>query len=530
MIVWQAAALRAFSEEQGVSADVLRQNITKLYAERGVTLDQDGANRELTAAYCENRLFKDENSIQRLAQTDVSLFQRIRQWLSDLVIRLRGTEEQKRVLEVQRLYEKAARNVGAVQDRGAQYQIRQDTEGDDFVQVDEDILNGKTEKEHAAILSDIIQNKFGNIIEASGQTFGVNSTTNGEWRWSNDARKLYKRDHTAYMDKIRAFNNADELMQASTDYVGEAPKHERKDNFREFARGKVNYKVGENGYTADVVVGITRSGKAYLYDIVNIEGNKITEPPLLAAMMNGSSKPLAGDSVDNSIAPDGANGNTSVQNTFGFTPEQIAEAANRQAGLLGNYEMYGKSVDQAMRELQNKLTEKRSFLYDDDSKQVRAVQSAALRETWEQARPVHEQIEKFQKNHPLSTKDEQLLQAALVNDATDTFGRCDDPAAVMHRYQLQQELNRRMQPIRDYQRARGETMALNAEEMADTIAEFAKDKKIPGAYSRETMERNSYDIFGKKNRAYAERLNDDYFTPVHKAVADRTNYVNTMRQ
>ena len=87
---------------------------------------------------------------QRLAQTDVSLFQRIRQWLSDLVIRLRGTEEQKRVLEVQRLYEKAARNVGAVQDRGAQYQIRQDTEGDDFVQVDEDILNGKTEKEHAA--------------------------------------------------------------------------------------------------------------------------------------------------------------------------------------------------------------------------------------------------------------------------------------------------------------------------------------------------------------------------------------------
>ena len=117
----QAAALRAFSEEQGVSADVLRQNITKLYAERGVTLDQDGANRELTAAYCENRLFKDENSIQRLAQTDVSLFQRIRQWLSDLVIRLRGTEEQKRVLEVQRLYEKAARNVGAVQDRGAQY-------------------------------------------------------------------------------------------------------------------------------------------------------------------------------------------------------------------------------------------------------------------------------------------------------------------------------------------------------------------------------------------------------------------------
>ena len=216
-------------------------------------------------------------------------------------------------------------------------------------------------------------------------------------------------------------------------------------------------------------------------------------------------------SVDNSISPNAENGNTEVK-------------------PLGNYERYGKSREQAMRELQNKLTEKRSFLHDDDYKQVRAVQSAELRETWEQARPVHEQIEKFQKNHPLSAKDEQLLQAAMVNGATNTFSQCDDPAAVMHRYQLQQEWNRRMQPIKDYQRTRGETMALNAEEMADTIAEFAKDKKIPGAYSRETMERNSYDIFGKDNRDKAEQLNDEYFAPVHKAVADRTNYVNTMRQ
>lgn len=209
---------------------------------------------------------------------------------------------------------------------------------------------------------------------------------------------------------------------------------------------------------------------------------------------------------------------------------QFGQNQKEQPKPLGNYEMYGKSREQAMQELQSKLREKRSFLYDSDTKQVRAVQSAELRETWEQARPVQEQIEKFKQNHPLSTKDEQLLQAAMVNGATNTFSQCDDPAAVMHRYQLQQELNRRMQPIRDYQRTRGETMALNAEEMADTIAEFAKDKKIPGAYSRETMERNSYDIFGKNNRDKAEQLNDEYFAPVHKAVADRTNYVNTMRQ
>lgn len=801
----QEMALHLFTQEQGVSADVLRDNITRMYAEQGVTLDTQAANRELTAAFCEKRLFQDDASIQRLAQTDVSLFQRIRQWIADTVIRLRGTKEQQQLLELQRRYEKAARTVGTVQDRGAQYQIRQDAAGNDFVQVDGDILDGKTEKEHAAILSNIIQNKFGNIIEANGQTFGVNNKTNREWRRSKDAGVLYSSDKQTYYDKIRAFNNADELMQTSTNYVGEAPKHPRKDNFREFARGKVDYKVGENGYTADVVVGIKPDGSALLYDIVNVKSKKITETPLLRVNGTKVTQPIVGVSAENSIALDNTNSNTSgtkfkglalqreyrqavesgnmerareilaekaarrgylsydttadtqnhiIQNanpveddyhtwirhagdvhsfaevlndsdwngmdfdpdytwdmaqralqtgeitvyssypigtlggfvtpsrmeaegyagngevysktvnlddiawidptqgqyaptqnggiykqgspyakipdvtyddngkliplsqryddsrtdsryTLGFTPEQIAkgtvplseamqygktpeqammearakaegerarngyekgetmsfktgtqmgypsdtvspdgsdipsvdnsispnaENGNTEVKPLGNYEMYGKSREQAMRELQNKLTEKRSFLHDDDYKQVRAVQSAELRETWEQARPVHEQIEKFQKNHPLSTKDEQLLQAAMVNGATNTFSQCDDPAAVMHRYQMQQELNRRMQPIRDYQRARGETMALNAEEMADTIAEFAKDKKIPGAYSRETMERNSYDIFGKNNRDKAEQLNDEYFAPVHKAVADRTNYVNTMRQ
>ena len=33
------------------------------------------------------------------------------------------------------------------------------------------------------------------------------------------------------------------------------------------------------------------------------------------------------------------------------------------------------------------------------------------------------------RNHPLSAKDERLLQAAMVNGATDTFSQCDDPAA-----------------------------------------------------------------------------------------------------
>ena len=928
----QEMALHLFTQEQGVSADVLRDNITRMYAEQGVTLDTQAANRELTAAFCEKRLFQDDASIQRLAQTDVSLFQRIRQWIADTVIRLRGTKEQQQLLELQRRYEKAARTVGAVQDRGAQYtfgreydnetlakavQMEQegadkdtiwntlgvirDTKGNWINEIDDSRMNydefglhqlrkdpdfrrleeledkanataenfGFSPEEYAewekltdkygdavwddkyllrdylkhdelfkrypslqgvslvfepmkagefgyfqgrdnsihlnedfkrvpesTLLHEIqhfVQNKDNRPGGATPEYWRLMNESADEWldrnllqdrkqkiiermntieqqvgyndfydslldreeageltseqvdaldrefvarypelealrnelyndvymklkelgKGKRDPNELYRntageiearesasrRNMTAeerrqktpdlgwdravfaedagqsmeirtlpdgervtvidtdqdrfegvpvsaysavarrillekfkgqvlplgendlarfkakqsgeyaypskpldvhsveYEAKMRAAAELDNLLETAEYSHWEKDKKHHPEATLGFDYYKVKFAAGGHLFEGLANIANSENGRI-LYDIT-----KIKEIPASSgkyATLLAQSTSTFGNLNNDSIASGSAK-----SNTFGFTPEQIAkgtvplsdamqygktpeqavmeanaraegerarngyekgetmsfmtgtkmgypsdtvspdgsdipsvdnsispnaENGNTEVKPLGNYEMYGKSREQAMRELQNKLTEKRSFLHDDDYKQVRAVQSAELRETWEQARPVHEQIEKFQKNHPLSAKDEQLLQAAMVNGATNTFSQCDDPAAVMHRYQLQQELNRRMQPIKDYQRTRGETMALNAEEMADTIAEFAKDKKIPGAYSRETMERNSYDIFGKDNRDKAEQLNDEYFAPVHKAVADRTNYVNTMRQ
>lgn len=76
---------------------------------------------------------------------------------------------------------------------------------------------------------------------------------------------------------MNAFENADELLKASRNYVGEARKHARDDNFVEFARGEVDFKVGDNGYTADIIVGTTKTGSATLYDIVDIKNKKIAD-------------------------------------------------------------------------------------------------------------------------------------------------------------------------------------------------------------------------------------------------------------
>lgn len=209
--------------------------------------------------------------------------------------------------------------------------------------------------------------------------------------------------------------------------------------------------------------------------------------------------------------------------------EYEQQSQPEQPKPLGNYERYGKTPKQAAQELQEQLNSQHSFVYEADEQAARREQNSELRGQYELAQPVRRQLEKFKNNHPLSDKDNSLLQGALLNGATDKFSQADDPAAVMHMYQLTQEEQRLMQPLREYAQARRDALSLSAEEMADAIAEKAKDKRIPGAYSRETMERNSYDIFGKENRQYAETLNEQYFTPVHKAVADRTQYINTVK-
>lgn len=209
--------------------------------------------------------------------------------------------------------------------------------------------------------------------------------------------------------------------------------------------------------------------------------------------------------------------------------EYEQQSQPEQPKPLGNYERYGKTPQKAAQELQEQLNSQHSFVYEADEQAARREQNSELRGQYELAQPVRRQLEKFKENHPLSNKDNGLLQGALLNGATDKFSQADDPAAVMHMYQLTQEEQRLMRPLQEYAQTRRDALSLAAEEMADAIAEKAKDKRIPGAYSRETMERNSYDIFGKENRQYAETLNEQYFTPVHKAVADRTQYINTVK-
>lgn len=318
------------------------------------------------------------------------------------------------------------------------------------------------------------------------------------------------------MDEIRQLNA--QLNEQGVKTGAVMPEIQQNDMIRTADRGNVGEVLGRNpdgSYNA--LFRNNETGAEGIHRVEAENAQRIAEPGTYDVASEQQRAAAAEEALNPSL------------DDSEYQLEYEQQSQPEQPKPLGNYERYGKTPQKAAQELQEQLNSQHSFVYEADEQAARREQNSELRGQYELAQPVRRQLEKFKNNHPLSDKDSSLLQGALLNGATDKFSQADDPAAVMHMYQLTQEEQRLMQPLREYAQARRDALSLSAEEMADAIAEKAKDKRIPGAYSRETMERNSYDIFGKENRQYAETLNEQYFTPVHKAVADRTQYINTVK-
>ena len=103
------AALQFVAEDMGADVDTLRRAVMADYARAGVALDEDGATREIVAKFAEEKLFTDEETVRRLLARDRNLFQRVYDWIRDTVAKLQGTQEQRRLIDAQNLYERALR-------------------------------------------------------------------------------------------------------------------------------------------------------------------------------------------------------------------------------------------------------------------------------------------------------------------------------------------------------------------------------------------------------------------------------------
>ena len=181
-----------------------------------------------------------------------------------------------------------------------------------------------------------LSQNYPNGIRVGNGVIEITGKTGREYTRSGYSRFTEKNDGQVFDDKLRAAGNLDEAVRASTDYVNEEIKHPRKDNIKEFARGRVLMRVGQNDYNAEVVVGYTQNGEMLLYDIVNFKPDtfsvKERTPRRTGPDKAGMTETNEESSSDNSISQNNAAVNSQ------YTQESENDAADTAENGAGDNE------------------------------------------------------------------------------------------------------------------------------------------------------------------------------------------------
>lgn len=222
---------------------------------------------------------------------------------------------------------------------GARYSIEQTDRGKPVVVIDTDILNGVSDADKKNAVRKFISQNYPNGIRVGNGVIEITGKTGREYTRSGYSRFTEKNDGQVFDDKLRAAGNLDEAVRASTDYVNEEIKHPRKDNIKEFARGRVLMRVGQNDYNAEVVVGYTQTGEMLLYDIVNFKPDtfsvKERTPRRTGPDKAGMTETNEESSSDNSISQNNAAVNSQYtqesENDAADTAENGADTAENGA-------------------------------------------------------------------------------------------------------------------------------------------------------------------------------------------------------
>ena len=232
----------------------------------------------------------------------------------------------------------------AAEGSSVKYSIQTDDDGNKFVQVDGDFLEGVPEENWKNTVRDAIRDLFPDDFERGGQTIYNTREGRGEFVRSKYSRGLERTNTDTYADKLRMTPNLDEVISTSDNIQNEPANHK---NAESFNRGKINIRIGAKDYNADVLTAIKQDGREVFYDVVDIQPTKINAPTETAeadasgnrsVKANEDSRRTDIESVEsdyrglpgasnNSIAPAGASVNGNRVENGVETVESAAETA-----------------------------------------------------------------------------------------------------------------------------------------------------------------------------------------------------------
>ena len=225
--------------------------------------------------------------------------------------------------------EETNKNAKNSADNDLLFSINYDKNNVPFVEVDNDVLAGLTQKEKQAKVKEILKDRFSQGVSAGNEQIQITKKSRNEFLNSGYTQSLRKNRPSIYNDKLRSSDNLDEIVQASRDYVGEEKKHPRKDSIREFARGKVNLRVGGKDYSADVIVGTTKTDHLVFYDLINFKPIKINERAPVTRKLNNN---YSNNSLDEGTLSDSSIPQTTEKNN----PDLQKNGSNSQTGENGS--------------------------------------------------------------------------------------------------------------------------------------------------------------------------------------------------
>ena len=166
------------------------------------------------------------------------------------------------------------------------YSLKKAEGGRQFVEVDKDILAGVPQQDWVKTVKQNLSAKFPNGVYVRNQLIDIDRDSRRETTYSRYMTWLYNNDLASYADTLRSTDNTDEILNAADTWINEAPKHARKDDIVDFARGKVLLRIGGKDYEASVVVGHRANERLRLYGILDLSPTTIKEIKPKAAENN----------------------------------------------------------------------------------------------------------------------------------------------------------------------------------------------------------------------------------------------------
>ncbi|PWL46830.1 MAG: hypothetical protein DBY45_01795 [Clostridiales bacterium] len=217
------------------------------------------------------------------------------------------------------------------------YSIKYDENNRPFVVVDEDILDGVPKNQWVKAVKDNLRAKFPDGVTVGNNVIYIDKQSIREMTFSKYTQRLMKLNPELYSNKIRATNNADEIIKASRNYINEALVHPRKDNIQEFARGDILLSINGQGYSANVIVAMRSNGKMMLYDLLNIRKTDIKEKTRRSNTVNpqkgetGRKATPSNTSISNSS--ENVNGKFSLKGSSDALQAQLDEAVKKYGAI-----------------------------------------------------------------------------------------------------------------------------------------------------------------------------------------------------